>query len=156
MLDPWYVSGFLEACGSFAYSGRGRKLNAVFALALPAEDSALLWRLREFMGRIGTVYEVAGRRGQGPRLHWRVSRLPELARVLDHFDRWPLQGLRAREYALWREIVRLKLAAYRDPPAAELDRLAVRLSRLRGRRSRRRSSGSGAAEDPEKSSVPPA
>jgi len=47
--------------------------------------------------------------------------------VLEHFDRYPLRGLKARSYDIWRQMVVLK-REFRKPRRDELESLAAQLS----------------------------
>lgn len=124
VLDSHYVTGLVEAAGSFTYSRSSRSLTVYFALRLARRDQELVARLREFFG-VGRLYAV------GSGFYFRVSRHDELRRIVDHFDRFPLLGHKQPQYLLWREMVELK-AHFRRAPAERLLELARRLSALGG------------------------
>ena len=56
-----------------------------------------------------------------------MTRHDELPTLVDHLDRYPLQGPKAAPYAIWREMVLLK-QAFRRPDRDQLETLARRLS----------------------------
>jgi LAGLIDADG DNA endonuclease family protein len=146
-LDPWYVTGLVEAGGSFTFSRgsragvRGKRSNMVLYFAvrlLPAEES-LLESLQRYFGGIGTAYRVRPR----PEFHpagfaqaasyYRVCRRAELARIVEHFDAYPLKGARAAAFGIWRLMVLLKLEFPRTS-GNELEVLAKKLSAASPRR----------------------
>lgn len=134
-LHPWYVTGFVEGEGTFTYSRSGRLLALYFGVRLTAEDRPILEHIQAFFGGIGEIY-TQRRRAPRPRggfsktaSYYRVCRRDHLPRVIDHFDRYPLGGVKLECYRIWREMVFLKLANPRRPPLDELNRLAEELSR---------------------------
>lgn len=63
-------------------------------------------------------------------VYYRVVRLEELAIIIDHFDRYPLQGKKQEVYGLWRQMWLHKKEHYRDPDNVLLKRVAEQLSSL--------------------------
>lgn len=127
-MDPWFVTGLIEGAGSFTYSRQpGSALTLYFSIKLPQADGALLEDLRDFFGGIGRIYDS----GPGAR-YYRVTRHNELTAVLDHFDRYPLRGRKRAAYAIWRQMVHLKIQHHRKRPAEQLEQLARELSELTG------------------------
>jgi hypothetical protein len=122
-LEPWFVTGFVEGEGAFTFSRSGRQLALYFALKRPAADRSLLEEIQAFFGGAGRLYAV----GEGT-VYYRVCRREELARVVTHFDRYPLRGEKAEAYRIWREMVALK-QAFRRPEREKLAELAEALRR---------------------------
>jgi len=129
MMSPDYVTGLIEAAGSFTYSRSRGQLSLYFAVRLGAADEALLRDVRRFFGGHGRIYSVrpASERSK-PASYYRVNRLAELRRIVAHFDHHPLRGSKRRSYEIWKEMVVLKVASFGEPPRARLDSLARRLS----------------------------
>src|SRR6266542_1693162 len=134
VLDPWYVTGFVEGEGAFTFSRSGRQMALYFAIKLTGADRGILDSIQEFFGGIGAIYRVAPRAAPTPSsghtktaAYYRVCRREDLERVVEHFDRYPLRGSKAGAYAVWRQMVMLKRAC-RKPHRDELDALAERLS----------------------------
>ena len=133
LLDPWYVTGFVEGEGCFTYSRSGSRLALYFAIKLTGADAPLLDEFRRFFGGIGRIYRVAPRVPRHRSGHtkaasyFRVCRQDEHKTVISHFDRYPLSGVKALSYSVWRQMVLLKkeLGGRRRE---DLDRLAQRLS----------------------------
>jgi LAGLIDADG DNA endonuclease family protein len=114
MLDPWYVTGLVEGEGTFTYNRSPRNLMLVFAVKLIRADDQLLITLQRFFGGIGTIYRVR-LRAATPKAgftkaasYFRVCRIDQLQRVVEHFDEYPLRGAKAHSFAIWRLMVLLK------------------------------------------------
>jgi hypothetical protein len=133
-VDPWYVTGFVEGEGAFTFSRNGRQMALYFAIKLTGADRAILEEIRAYFGDIGAIYRVAARAAPTPSsghtkeaAYFRVSRRDELERIVEHFDRHPLRGIKAASYVVWRQMVVLK-REFRKPQREELERLAAKLS----------------------------
>jgi hypothetical protein len=124
LLDPWYVTGFAEAAGSFTYSRSGRQLMLVFAVRMPRANLKILEQLKVFFGGAGRVYSREA-------CSFRVTRPAELLRVVEHFDRHPLHGARREAYRIWREMVFLRATHHGTAPPERLGKLAKALSARR-------------------------
>ena len=120
-LSPEWVTGFVDAAGSFTYSRSSKQLALYFALKVPASDRQLLEEVRAYFGGIGRIYSEA---------YFRVTRREQLMIVVEHFDRHPLQSSKRDAYELWREMVIAK-QEFRRPDRELLGRLADELSRRR-------------------------
>lgn len=121
-MDPWFVTGFSEGAGSFTFSRSGRQLALYFAVKLPSQDRPLLESLRDYFGGAGTIYDVGSKTA-----YLRICRSAELLRVVEHFDRYPLRGVKAAAYGIWKQMVELK-RKYRRPDREQLEQLAGALS----------------------------
>ena len=120
-LEPEYVTGFVDAAGSFTYSRSSKQLALYFALKVGATDRPLVEDVQAFFGGIGRIY-AAG--------YFRVTRREELMMIVEHFDRHPLRSSKREVYELWREMVLAK-QEFRRPDRELLDRLADEISRRR-------------------------
>jgi hypothetical protein len=127
-LDPWYVTGFVEAQGSFTFSRNGRQMALYFGMKLPEVDEPVLHAIRDFFGGIGSIYPVQA----GASAYYRVCRREQLPVIVDHFDSFPLISCKRAAYEIWREMVLLK-QRFRQPPRDELRQLAEQLSGASGR-----------------------
>lgn len=137
ILDPWYVTGFCDGESTFTYSRSGNNLNLYFAIKLNSDDRDLLYKIKDFFG-VGKMYvgrPVPPRKYSGHTrtyFYYRVSRIKELDRIIEHFTKYPLVGKKAKSFAVWQEMVGVK-KAYRKPNRQELDLLASKLSQLTGK-----------------------
>lgn len=133
-MDPWYITGITEGEGSFTFSRNERNLNLYFALRL-TWDRTVVQDIQDYFGGIGRIYHVAPQLPQsigGPLSkgsdYFRVTRLEELVRISDHFDKFPLRGTKSISYQIWRKMLVLKVENFRKPPRAQLIELAIALS----------------------------
>ena len=124
-LEPWYVTGLLEAAGTFTFARSHRQIVVLFAISLPAEARPLAESLRSFLGGAGRIFEPESR------CYYRINRATELLRMVEHLDRHPLRGPKRRVYAVWREMAVLRAAHHGSAPPKELVRLVDRLKRRR-------------------------
>jgi len=120
-LEPEYVTGFVDAAGSFTYSRSSKQLALYFALKVGATDRPLVEDVQAFFGGIGRIYDAG---------YFRVTRREELMMIVEHFDRHPLRSSKREVYELWREMVLAK-QEFRRPDRELLDRLADEISRRR-------------------------
>lgn len=132
--NPSYITGLLEAAGSFNFSRGPNQWNVVFAVTLGAENRELLERLRAYFGG-GRLYPALDD-GHATRCSYRVTRPAELLRVVDHFERHPFLGARRNEFAIWREMVALRAASIGQAQPEAMEGLARRLASQRNSRSR--------------------
>jgi len=136
-INPWYVTGFCDGESTFTYSRSGKNLCLYFAIKLNVDDRELLYKIKDFFG-VGSMYvgrPVSPRRYSGHTrtyFYYRVSRVRDHIKIIEHFTKYPLVGKKAASFAVWKEMVGVKLA-YRKPNKEELDRLAIKLSSLTGK-----------------------
>ncbi len=133
-LDPWFVTGFADAAGSFTFSRSSGSIAIYFALKVDSADEPVLLRIRAFFGGAGTIYPV--RRRPSPTgaenlkraIYYRVSKLADLERVVAHFRSYPLQGNKRVAYDIWSRIFELKKRTFRRPDLEQLEALVRELS----------------------------
>ena len=137
-LDPWYITGFCDGEGCFTYSRSGNNLNLYFAIKLNFEDRDLLYKVRSFFG-VGRIYVgkpiPPGKYSGHTRtsFYYRVSKVAELSRIVEHFDSYPLKGKKAVSFSIWKEMFKYK-KIYRRPQYDKLNELANKLSAVAGKR----------------------
>ncbi|MDD5427889.1 MAG: LAGLIDADG family homing endonuclease [Candidatus Omnitrophica bacterium] len=135
-LDPWYVTGFCDGEAAFTYSRARGSFNIYFGIKQREDNQQIIDDLWEYFGYAGAVYrnkESASTKNSGftnASAYFRVSRIDELAVIISHFDKYPLQSQKKSEaYKIWREMVIHKLENYRNADYDKLRMLAERLSR---------------------------
>jgi hypothetical protein len=132
-LDPWYVTGLVEAEGSFTFSRRSGGMTLYFAVKLTGRDGELLGSLQAFFGGVGTLYSLPARPASAttsaanPATYYRVCRRDELREIVRHFDAYPLKGAKTASFAIWRLMVLLKLDFPRTS-SKQREQLAAQLS----------------------------
>jgi len=137
MLNPWYVTGFCDGEAAFTYSRAGASLALYFGVNQREDNRQIIDDLRAFFGHIGKIYHRIESRGgpksgySRPATYYRVNKIDELQRIVEHFDKYPLQSQKKQEaYLVWRQMVKYKLEHYRDIEYEILRDLAEKLSKL--------------------------
>ena len=116
--DAW-LAGFTDGEGCFSLPIvnrhiRGGLVVPAFSIGLRADDAAILRTLQGAFGGTAGVQPAWG--NSAPKFKWYVHSKRELAGLVEYFDRFPLRAKKARDFALWREAVRIYRAmGGRDP-----------------------------------------
>ncbi len=137
MVKPWYVTGFCDGEAAFTYSRAGGTFALYFGIKQREDNRQLIEELREYFNYVGNIYrgkEAVPTKNSGfsqPSAYYRVTRIEELKRITNHFDKYPLKSEKKRQvYNVWREMVMYKLENYRHIEYDKLRVLAEKLSRL--------------------------
>lgn len=137
MLDPWYVSGFADGEAAFTYSRAGGSFGIYFSIKQREDNRQIVEEIHNFFGGVGQIYrgkESGGASKSGlskPYAYFRVTRISDLQRIVEHFDKYPLQSKKKHEaYLAWREMVIYKKDNYRNIDYNYLSGLAGKLSLL--------------------------
>lgn len=124
-LNPWFVTGLVDGEGCFSVflntEKRKRKKQisvyrywgVVFSLCLVTRDKKVLDQLKDFFG-CGTLTTLKfpkakeGLKRMSSRTTYQVrARKDLLERILPHFENYPLQTTKKRDFELWAEAVRI-------------------------------------------------
>lgn len=137
MLTPWYITGFCDGEAAFTYSRAGGSFGLYFAIKQREDNKQIIEDIQGYFNRVGDIYiqkKVLPTQNSGlsrPAAYYRVTRINELQRIVEHFDRYPLQSQKKHEaYKVWREMVMHKLENYRKVDYNKLNGLAEKLSSL--------------------------
>lgn len=137
MLNPWYLTGFCDGEAAFTYSRSGGTFGLYFAIKQREDNQQIIEEIRQYFNYIGNIYrakEASPTKNSGftkPAVYYRVTRINELRRIIEHFDKYPLQSEKKREaYNIWRQMAMHKLENYRDIDYNKLRALAEKLSSL--------------------------
>ena len=134
LLNPWYVTGFVDGEGTFTFSRSGNHMTLCFGLKLTAQDRSALELIREFFKGIGQIYHVkaySSHKGKTKAAaYFRVTRINDLLKIVDHFDNYPLKSTKNKQFKIWREMVMIKYNNFRRKHLDELEILAKKLSAL--------------------------
>ena len=105
-LDPWFVTGLVEAEGCFMLGlyksddyRMGYRVQAIFKTTLHEKDQTLLCQLQNYFG-VGKIT----RHGKTT-LQYTVKSLKDLERIVSHFDTYPLLSQKCADYTLFKEAV---------------------------------------------------
>jgi hypothetical protein len=109
-LDPWFVTGLAEGEGCFCISfslraklRMGLEVRPSFALSLNERDRFLIEDLRMYFG-CGWIRES---RGDRTVKYESRSTSDLMARIVPHFERYPLRGSKARSFNGFARICRM-------------------------------------------------
>lgn len=113
MLDfPSWFTGMFGADGCFSIAIKKRKQwrnwQATAEIELRDDDVEILYKIRDFF-HMGNVYfrKVQQHREylSNPRARWSVQSKKDCMRLVRHFDKYPLQSKKAKDYKIWRAVV---------------------------------------------------
>lgn len=137
MLEPWYITGFCDGEAAFTYSRAGGSFALYFAVKQREDNRQIVEDIREFFNYNGHIYrgkEAHYEKSSGftkPSAYYRVTKIDELNKIVEHFDKYPLQSQKKHQaYLIWRQMVMHKLENYRDIDYNILHSLAEKLSNL--------------------------
>jgi hypothetical protein len=136
MLNPWYVTGFCDGEATFTYSHASGVYNMYFSLRQREDNRTIVEELCAFFNYAGNIYRDKDKDAQSttgftqPSAYYRISRTKELLRVIEHFDKYPLQSKKKECYKVWREMVLYKRDNWRNADFNILRPLAEKLSSL--------------------------
>ncbi|MEI6631360.1 MAG: LAGLIDADG family homing endonuclease [bacterium] len=137
MLTPWYITGFCDGEAAFTYSRAGGSFALYFAIKQREDNKQIIEDIQEYFNYIGDIYaqkKALPTQNSGfsqPAAYYRVTRINELKRIVEHFDKYPLKIQKKQEaYEIWREMVMHKLEHYRRVDYDNLKGLAEKLSSL--------------------------
>jgi len=147
-LDPWFVTGFCEGEAAFTYSRGKESLGAYFSVRQRYDNYHIINKLQDFFGGIGKIYYADGHEPSKfsghtkPSLFFRVTRVEELLKIVEHFEKFPLQGKKQEAFRAWKKLVDYKADYFRRPDRNILEELRLQVSVLnQKRRDRRRGQG---------------
>ncbi len=137
MLNPWYVTGFCDGEAAFTYSRSGGTFGLYFAIHQRDDNRQIIEEIQQYFNFIGNIYIAKERpptKNSGftkPAAYYRVTRISELQRIVEHFDKYPLQSKKKQEaYLIWRQMCTHKLEKFRDIDYDILRKLAEKLSAI--------------------------
>jgi hypothetical protein len=117
--DRWWLTGLADGESYFRFNAQNKGSSWAFywGIKLRADDSKVLLRAQRILGGVGRMYEVNspslrmrrawGRQNAKPAVSLQVYRREDVMRVIEHFDRYPLQSKKAGDFVIWREAVLL-------------------------------------------------
>jgi hypothetical protein len=77
--------------------------SATMSIGLDIREEPLVYRIRNYFGSIGTVYSYKTRSV----VEFKITKLENINTIIKHFVNYPLSGLKAYNFNIFREIVNL-------------------------------------------------
>jgi len=132
-LDPWFITGFADAESCFAiiiYRDKrlstGWRVQLSFQIALHQKDKVLLEQVRNYFG-VGSITK----RGE-EMIQYRVVSVKDLAKVIDHFEKYPLITQKRADYELFKQAIQLMKQKEHLTEAGLAKIVAIKASMNRG------------------------
>ena len=107
-IDPWFITGFVEAEGCFALGffksdsyKMGYQIQAIFKITLHKKDYDLLIQIKDYFG-VGQITKHGD-----TTLQYIVRSLKDLNIIISHFDKYPLISQKAGDYILFKDAISL-------------------------------------------------
>jgi hypothetical protein len=102
-LNPYFVTGFVDGEGTvFFRKGENRKfgysVSLVFSIGLHSKDRLLLERIKDYFGGIGIISDHGS-----SVIHFTVTRIEDIAKIIEHFDKYPLITQKHADYLLFKQ-----------------------------------------------------
>lgn len=136
ILNSWYVTGFADGEAAFTYSRAGGVFNMYFAISQREDNRHIVEKIHKFFDYVGFIYKGKGSqpaKNSGltkPYVYYRVTRIEDLIRIIEHFDKYPLQSKKIECYNVWKEMVLYKNDNWRSAAYDVMRPLAEKLSAL--------------------------
>lgn len=109
-LNPWFVTGFIDAEGSFTVTvvkdsrrKLGRRVECKFQLGIHERDLPLLQQIREFFGGIGNIYKS----GAPQMNNYVIYSNEDLLILVNHLENYPLLTQKGGDFLLFKKVVEL-------------------------------------------------
>lgn len=111
ILDPSFITGFVDAEGSFMIQITESKMSKLdwavigsFQIRLHSKDLLILKEIQKFFGGIGKINILP----KDQSITYLVRDMKSLTNVIiPHFDNYPLQSAKKIDYGLWKEYILL-------------------------------------------------
>jgi hypothetical protein len=129
IIDPNFLTGFIDAEGSFVLSitksdnvKSGWVIKPRFSIGLHKKDRFILEAIKNYLG-VGEIYT------QGiDSVQYRVFSIKDLQLVIDHFDKYPLISQKFGDYSLFKQAYLLLINKEHLTPEGLLKIIAIRAS----------------------------
>lgn len=134
--DPWFITGFSDGEAAFTFSSTCKAFTLYFSITQRADNKEILENIQKYFGGIGKIYlrkETLPTYNSGhtkAAAYYRVCKQKELMRVIEHFDRYPLQSKKQDVYQVWREMAIEKTKYFLNSKSEQFLRFSEKLSEL--------------------------
>ena len=103
-IDPWFLTGFTDAEGTFSILIQHNKsyatnwrVKAIFAIGLHNKELSFLETIKSYWG-VGNIHKHSSNS-----LQYRVESIKDLQVILDHFDKYPLVTCKRIDYEIFKK-----------------------------------------------------
>ncbi len=136
-LDPWFVTGFCDGEAAFTFSRSGDDVFALYFSVCQREDNReIIEKMQVFFGGIGKIYirkeqlptEKSGH--TKPNAYFRVCKQNELLKIIEHFDKFPLQSKKQEVYTIWRDMAIEKTKRFLNCRSDEFKTFSAKLATM--------------------------
>ena len=136
-VNGWWITGITDGEGYFTagtfednrYGNKRRQIHMAFGLSLRADDAEAIKKIIDYFGT-GTV-QIDRARNWCPMARFKIYNKPGLARVIEHFDKFPLQSKKLRDYNLWRKAFKMYALRRKGDGVVDFEKLAEKIRRTR-------------------------
>jgi hypothetical protein len=117
-LDPWFITGFSDAEAAFTFSSSCTVFALYYSITQREDNKGTLEKIQKYFGGIGKIYsrkEALPTKNSGhtkPSAVYRVCKQKDLLRIIEHFDKFPLQSNKQEVYQVWRAMAIEKTKYY--------------------------------------------
>jgi len=135
-LDPWFVTGFSDGEAAFTFSRSGDMFALYFSIAQRVDNKEIIEKIQSYFAGVGKIYrrkEKLPTRNSGytkPTAYFRVCKQKDLLRIIEHFDKFPLQSKKQEVYQVWREMAIAKTKNFLNCSSEEFRVFSEKLSRM--------------------------
>jgi hypothetical protein len=135
-LNPWFVTGFSDAEAAFTFSRSENAFALYFSVTQRADNRAVIEKIQQYFCGIGRIYsrkESLPKKNSGhtkASVIYRVCRQDELLRIIEHFERFPLQGEKKEVYVIWRDMAIEKTKYFLNCDSEEYKLFSEKMSLL--------------------------
>ena len=108
LLNPWFITGFADAEAAFTFSRSENAFALYFSITQRADNRGMLEKIQQYFDGVGKIYSRKESLPTNNSGHtkasavYRVCRQEELLRIIEHFDKFPLQSKKREVYNVWR------------------------------------------------------
>jgi len=135
-LDPWFVTGFSDAEAAFTFSCSGNGFSLYYSITQREDNKGIIEKIQSYFGGIGNIYyrkETLPTKYSGhtkPSAYYRVNKQGELQSIIEHFDKYPLQGKKEEVYQVWRDMAIAKTKYFLNCNSEEFKLFSEKMSNL--------------------------
>jgi hypothetical protein len=109
-IEPWFITGFTDAEGSFSIvidkvikRKLGWRVQHKFQIGLDKRDLSILLQIQQFLGGIGSIYCYPNQN----KVNYSIDSIKDLTILINHFNKYPLLTQKLADFLLFKQIIEL-------------------------------------------------